>query len=332
MENTETLPLISIIVPVYNVKNYLEKCLQSICGQTYKNLEIILIDDGSSDGSGELCDLFAQRDGRIRVIHQTNAGQSAARNRGLAIAQGELLGFVDSDDWIEPDMYEFLYRLLKENEADISICSHCRDKDGGSVVKYASGKQFVFTRDEGIRALAVDKHIRNYVWDKLYKRCLFSDIAFPLNRIFEDIAISYQVFYKAENIVMRDLPKYHYVIREGSAMQGKYNPQKEYQLFLAVCEQNDFILAKGIWDRSPIFVIQRGLHLIDHIQLVERSFAAEDIVNKVLFEIHKYDRFSWRHIGISCAIKRWMICNHLFLYRGIYHFFRLVFKSKRHRF
>lgn len=332
MENTETLPLISIIVPVYNVKNYLEKCLQSICGQTYKNLEIILIDDGSSDGSGELCDLFAQRDGRIKVIHQTNAGQSAARNRGLAVAQGEFLGFVDSDDWIEPDMYEFLYCLLKENEADISICSHCRDKDGGSVVKYASGKQFVFTRDEGIRALAIDKHIRNYVWDKLYKRCLFSDIAFPLNRIFEDIAISYQVFYKAENIVMRDLPKYHYVIREGSAMQGKYNPQKEYQLFLAVCEQNDFILAKGIWDRSPIFVIQRGLHLIDHIQLVERSFAAEDIVNKVLFEIHKYDRFSWRHIGISCAIKRWMICNHLFLYRGIYHFFRLVFKSKRHRF
>lgn len=332
MENAESLPLISIIVPVYNVKDYLSKCLQSICGQTYKNLEIILIDDGSSDGSGELCDLFAQRDGRIKVIHQANAGQSAARNRGLAVAQGEFLGFVDSDDWIEPDMYEFLYCLLKENEADISICSHCRDKDGRSVAKYASGKQFVFTRDEGIRALAVDKHIRNYVCDKLYKRCLFSDIAFPLNRIFEDIAISYQVFYKAENIVMRDLPKYHYVIREGSAMQGKYNPQKEYQLFLAVCEQNDFILAKGIWDRSPIFVIQRGLHLIDHIQLVERSFAAEDIVNKVLFEIHKYDRFSWRHIGISCAIKRWMICNHLFLYRGIYHFFRLVFKSKRHRF
>lgn len=201
MENTETLPLISIIVPVYNVKDYLSKCLQSICGQTYKNLEIILIDDGSSDGSGELCDLFAQRDGRIKVIHQANAGQSAARNRGLAVAQGEFLGFVDSDDWIEPDMYEFLYCLLKENEADISICSHCRDKDGRSVAKYASGKQFVFTRDEGIRALAVDKHIRNYVWDKLYKRCLFSDIAFPLNRIFEDIAISYQVFYKAENIV-----------------------------------------------------------------------------------------------------------------------------------
>lgn len=240
MKNTEALPLISIIVPVYNVKDYLEKCLQSICVQTYKNLEIILIDDGSSDGSGELCDLFAQRDGRIKVIHQTNAGQSAARNRGLAVAQGEFLGFVDSDDWIEPDMYEFLYHLLKENGADISICSHYRDKGKKSVAKYSSGEQFVFTRDEGIRALVVDRRIRNYVWDKLYKRRLFSGITFPLNRIFEDIAISYRIFYKAEKIVVREFPKYHYVIRDGSAMQSKYDPLKEHNLFLSVYEQSIF--------------------------------------------------------------------------------------------
>ena len=183
-----------------------------------------------------------------------------------------------------------------------------------------------------MRALAIDKHVRNYMVDKLFRRSLFAGIVFPVNRVFEDMAICYRVFYGAEKLVMQDTPKYHYMIREGSTMQSKYNPRKEYQLFLAVCEQNDFILAKGIWDRTPVFVIQRGLHLIDHIQLVERSFAAEDIVNKVLFEIHKYDRFSWRHIGISCAIKRWMICNHLFLYRDIYRFFRLMFKSKRHRF
>lgn len=332
MENTETLPLISIIVPVYNVKNYLEKCLQSICGQTYKNLEIILIDDGSSDGSGELCNLFAQRDGRIKVIHQANAGQSAARNRGLDIAQGEYFGFVDSDDWIEPDMYEFLYHLLKENEADISICSHYRDKGGKSVAKYASGERFVFTRDEAIRALAVDKHVRNYMVDKLFKRSLFAGIVFPVNRVFEDLAICYRVFYGAEKIVMQDTPKYHYMIREGSTMQSKYNPQKEYQLFLAVCEQNDFILEKGIWDRTPMFVIQRGLHLISHIQLMERSSVTEDVMNKVHFEIHKYDRFGWRHIGISCAIKRWIVNNHLSLYRDIYRSFRMLFKSKRHRF
>lgn len=210
MENTETLPLISIIVPVYNVKNYLEKCLQSICGQTYKNLEIILIDDGSSDGSGELCDLFAQRDGRIKVIHQTNAGQSAARNRGLAVAQGELLGFVDSDDWIEPDMYEFLYHLLKENGADISICSHYIETAVKTRVKHSSGQFSSFSREEAIRTLVEDKRIRNYMWDKLYKRQLFAGIYFPVNRVFEDIAVSYQIFYKTQKVVMQDCPKYHY--------------------------------------------------------------------------------------------------------------------------
>lgn len=331
MENTETFPLISIIVPVYNVKDYLEKCLLTICEQTYKNLEIILVDDGSSDGSGELCDLFAQKDKRIKVIHQTNAGQSAARNRGLAIAQGEYLGFVDSDDWIEPDMYDFLYYLLIENGADISICSRYIEKGGKSVAKYSSGEQFMFDRVEAVRALAVDKHVRNYMMDKLFRRRLFEGITFPENRVFEDLAICYRVFYRTEKVVLQDTPKYHYVIRKGSTMQSKYNPQREYQLFLAVSEQNDFILAEGIWDKTPIFVIQRGLHLIDHIQLVDSSSVTEDIVKKVLLEMHKYDRFHWRQIGVSCAIKRWMVYNNPSLYRNIYRFFRLMFKSKRHR-
>lgn len=196
MKNTEALPLISIIVPVYNVKDYLEKCLQSICVQTYKNLEIILIDDGSSDGSGELCDLFAQRDGRIKVIHQTNAGQSAARNRGLAVAQGEFLGFVDSDDWIEPDMYEFLYHLLKANGADISICSHYIETAVKTRVKHSSGQFSSFSREEAIRTLVEDKRIRNYMWDKLYKRQLFAGIYFPVNRVLKILQFLIRYFIK----------------------------------------------------------------------------------------------------------------------------------------
>ena len=209
MENTETLPLISIIVPVYNVKNYLEKCLQSICGQTYKNLEIILIDDGSSDGSGELCNLFAQRDGRIKVIHQTNAGQSAARNRGLAVAQGELLGFVDSDDWIEPDMYEFLYHLLKENGADISICSHYRDNGREEQWRStASGEQFCsFTREEGIRASGRRQACQKlYVWISCIKRQpVCWNMSFRLIeflRILASLLIGY--FMEQQKVVMQD--------------------------------------------------------------------------------------------------------------------------------
>lgn len=124
MDETRALPLISIIVPVYNVKDYVEKCLDSICGQTYKNLEIVVVDDGSTDGSGEICDTYAQKDPRVKVIHRENRGVSAVRNEGLDIALGEYIGFVDGDDWIDSDMYEFLYELLIVNEADISVCSH----------------------------------------------------------------------------------------------------------------------------------------------------------------------------------------------------------------
>lgn len=332
MENTEILPLISIIVPVYNVKDYLEKCLQSICGQTYKNLEIILIDDGSSDGSGELCDLFAQRDGRIKVIHQANAGQSAARNRGLDIAQGEFLGFVDSDDWIEPDMYEFLYRLLKENEADISICSHYRDKGGKSVVKFASGKQFMFTRDEAVRALVVDKQVRNYLVDKLFKRRLFENIRLPLNRVYEDLAISYKVFYGAERVALQEIPKYHYVIRDGSTTQSKYNPLKEYHLFQSVYEQVHFVLEKGIWNEAGVYVVCRGIRLIDHAMMLEPSPSTNEIIKDVLTKMHEFDSVGWYRLGIFLSLKRYLIYYHSTFYRKVYRFVRTIFKSKRHKF
>lgn len=331
MEKEESLPLISIIVPVYNVKHYLDKCLHSISKQTYTNLEIIVVDDGSTDGSGEICDLLAKEDKRIKVIHQPNAGQSAARNRGLAIARGELLGFVDSDDWIEADMYQTLHRLMVQGNADIAICTLYRDKGGKSVAKYSSGRQYEFTHDEAIRALVVDKHVRNYVVDKLFKRRLFDGIVFPVNRIFEDLAISYQVFYRAERIVMQDVPKYHYVIRTGSTMQSKYDPRKEYQLFQAVCEQCNFVRDMGIWDKTPIFVIRRGLHLLNHLALVPPSAVKEEVMQKVLGEMHKYDGAGWRQIGVTCAIRRWAIMNHPSSYGAFYRTFRSLFKSKRHR-
>ena len=136
MDKTKALPLISIIVPVYNVKDYVEKCLDSICGQSYTNLEIVVVDDGSTDGSGELCDAYALKDQRVKVIHRDNRGVSTVRNEGLDIAQGEYIGFVDGDDWVDGDMYEFLYELLIVNEADISVCSHYIEKSNMFQMKY----------------------------------------------------------------------------------------------------------------------------------------------------------------------------------------------------
>lgn len=333
METKDKQPLISIIVPVYNVKNYLEKCLQSVCGQTYRNLEIILIDDGSSDGSGELCDLFARRDGRIKVVHQANAGQSVARNRGLDMAQGEYLGFVDSDDWIEPDMYEFLYRLLRENEADISICSHYIETATKTRVKHASGRFSCFSCEEAVRTLVKDKRIRNYMWDKLYKRQLFDGVYFPENRVFEDIAISYRIFYRTRKVVMQDSPKYHYLKREGSTTQGKwYNYEKEYLLFQTVCEQVKFVQEKGIWDKAAYCVHKRGIHLVDHLMMLPPSASIDAIIEDVLAQMREFGHVSWPQLGITYLWKRRMIYGHLNSYRRIYRLVRRFFKSKRYKF
>lgn len=333
MENTETLPLISVIVPVYNVKHYIGKCLQSICGQTYKNLEIIVVDDGSTDGSGEICDSFARLDLRVKVIHQSNGGQSAARNSGLLLATGKYLGFVDGDDWIDADMYESLFRLMVEADADISVFSHYKEKQGKTIVNNSSGKVSVYTRDEALRALVEDKRIRNYVWDKLFKRNLFKDISFPLNRVFEDIAISYRVFYRAKKVVVQDTPKYHYVVRDGSAMQSAYNPLKEHNLFQGVYEQVHFVMEKGIWGKTAaVYVLRRGIRLIDHVSMLEPSPVTKEVVADVLDKMHEFDDVKTARLGFSLAVKRWLIYHDRATYRVIYRCVRSLFKSKRHRF
>lgn len=333
MRDTESLPLISIIVPVYNVRDYLEKCLQSICGQTYRNLEIILIDDGSFDGSGELCDWFAQKDARIKVVHQRNAGQSAARNKGLEMAQGEYLGFVDSDDWIEPDMYAFLYRLSEKNDADISICSHYIETGVKTRVKHSSGRCSVFSREEAIRTLVKDKRIRNYMWDKLFKRSVFDGIRFPVDRIYEDILITYQLFYKARKIVMKDCPKYHYLKREGSTTQEKwYNYETEYQFFRAVCEQVEFVQEKNIWDKASYCVLERGIHLVDHLMMLPPSSEIDAVINDVLIRMREVGKVSWPQLGVANIAKCYLIYNHLESYRTVYRFVRTFLKSRRYQF
>lgn len=332
MDETRALPLISIIVPVYNVKDYVEKCLDSICGQTYKNLEIVVVDDGSTDGSGEICDTYASKDRRIRVIHRKNGGLSAARNEGLDAATGEFLGFVDSDDWIDLDMFKFLYELLETEEADISICSHYIERSGRTKIKYSSDEVLNLVPRDAMRLLVEDDIIRNFAWDKLYRRTLFRELRFPQGRYFEDIAVMYKVFYQARKIVMKGHPKYHYMVRTNSITGSKYNPEKEYHMFLAVYEQCTFIQEKQLWNKAPVFIIRSGVHLIDHIMLVPLSPVVEEIVRDVLSKMHQYNDISFRQIGMAIAIKRWAIYHNLSRYRSVYRFVRSIFKSKSHRF
>lgn len=221
--------LISVIVPVYNVEKYLEKCIQSILNQEYTELEIILVDDGSKDNSGKICDDYAKKDNRIKVIHKENGGLSDARNAGLKIALGEYIGFVDSDDYIDTDMYLTLYQLIENNNADISIVSF-REFMNGKMIDVKESKSLeIMSKIEGIKELLLDNKIQSYAWNKLFKKELFKDIEFPTGKNFEDIATTLLLFEKTEKIVRMEEPKYNYLRRSDSIIGIKnYKTYSDY--------------------------------------------------------------------------------------------------------
>lgn len=221
--------LISIIVPVYNVEKYLEKCVKSIINQTYKNIEIILVNDGSKDNSGKICEQLKEKDNRIKIIHKENGGLSDARNAGLKIARGEYIGFVDSDDYIAEDMFETLYNLNKKYNSEISIVSYYEMYNGKVISVRDTKKLEEMTKIEAIKELLMDTKIQSYAWNKLFKRELFNNIEFPTNKNFEDIATTLLLFEKANKVVLLEEPKYYYVRRDNSIIGTRnYKTYKDY--------------------------------------------------------------------------------------------------------
>ena len=213
--------LISVIVPVYNMEKYLERCVDSILCQTYKELEIILVDDGSTDASPGMCDEYAKKDARIKVVHKENGGLSDARNAGLGVAVGDYIGYVDSDDWIEDDMYERMYKACVENGAQLCACRYfCEFAD--RTLSGGSGRAIPLLREELLK-IYIGGHddyiIYNSVWSKLFKRELVDGVKFPKGRNSEDIMYTTRAFCTLKRAVYIDTCLYHYVIdREGSIM------------------------------------------------------------------------------------------------------------------
>lgn len=210
---------ISIIVPVYNVEEYLAECLESIINQTYKNLEIILIDDGSTDKSGAICDEYSQRDSRIKVIHQENKGIGATRNVGLSHVTGEYIGWVDSDDIIDKNMYEVLMKNMIKENASISCCKHVEIKGKYEKVKYINNDNLeVVTGNQVINLIRGP--ITCYLWEKLYKREMFEDICFANQKVGEDFVILVDMLCNNPKVVITDACYYYYRIREGSSFNN----------------------------------------------------------------------------------------------------------------
>lgn len=215
---------ISVIVPVYNVQSLLPKCLDSICSQTYKDLQIILVDDGATDASGQICDEYAARDPRIRVIHQANAGLAGARNAGLEIAEGEFVGFVDSDDHIASDMYETLLDSITQFDADIAICARYLETESGEVrPMWEQPEPQVMDSHEAVRRLLLGDGLDAAAWDKLYRRELFGQLRYPLKYVSEDIPVTYRLLCRAKQIVHCGKPLYFYLQRTGSLSHAAFS-------------------------------------------------------------------------------------------------------------
>lgn len=209
-------PFISVIVPVYNVEKYLDRCMQSIVDQTYRNLEIILVNDGSSDGSGTLCDTWEQRDSRVRVIHLEQSGVSAARNTGVEAAQGDYIGFVDGDDFIDVDMYSSLYDLMIEHHADIGICAvadvYADHTDTPAVTE---GVELI-TPHDALSDIFLNKTLMVGLPPRLYAASLLKAVPCPVGKTHEDAYIVVDLFSRAHTIVVDRTPRYFYWHNEGT--------------------------------------------------------------------------------------------------------------------
>lgn len=220
------IPLISVIVPVYNCEPYFDHCVESIVNQTYTNLEIILVDDGSSDNCPQMCDAWAQRDNRIKVIHRVHGGSSDARNDGISVASGELFGFVDGDDYISPEMYEFLFDKLTEIDSDISVCGiEMVWNDGRSRVLTRSGNAVLDNR-EAMEAIVKESWLKQPVVNRLYKRSVVDGMLFETGKIHEDLSWSYLPISVAEKICVFDTPLYFYVQHSDSIMGAKVSEKR----------------------------------------------------------------------------------------------------------
>ena len=242
-------PLISVILPVYNVEAYLESCVESLLAQTYENLELLIVDDGSGSVCAELCDALKNRDARIVVFHKPNGGISDARNFGVELARGEYLTFVDPDDRVDEDYVSYLFGLIGQYGTRMSVCQHWVHQPNGHVDALGGEGSDLLDAKTCIRRMLYHDGIDTSVWGKLYRRDLFDGVRYPVGKLFEDMGVTYQLFLRSGEIAVGWEMKYHYLIRANSIVTAQFNPHK-----LDLLEMTDRMAAEvtALWpDLAP---------------------------------------------------------------------------------
>lgn len=308
--------LISVIVPVYNVEQFLDKCISSLQNQTYKNLEIFLIDDGSSDRSGALCDKYASEDSRIQAIHKNNGGPSSARNEGLKRCSGDYIAFVDSDDWVEPKLYETLLRLAKENHTSITGCAAITDFENGvSVNNHKDRENSIITgKTCALDVLYQTKHAWGAMYAKLFKREIIEGVLFPDISHLEDYSVSLQLSLKTDQVYFCNIPLYHYRSRQNSLSKAGYSKNKLKTIDAAEMIRNDIVSKcsdKEILDASDYFVF-----LMSFLILWEVYRSRPDGWKKIIYErkgkaieaFRRYRKNSKKQPGDIKRILKFWLC------------------------
>lgn len=268
--------LISVIVPIYKVEEYLDECVQSIVSQTYRNLEIILVDDGSPDNCPQMCDAWASKDSRIKVIHKENGGLSDARNAGLDIAKGDYIAFVDSDDWIAPEMYEVMLSAINKEKADICSCKilSCYP---GSEVEVGAAEYTVGNSEEILSMIYNDTVYPVAAYNKLYRKSCWSKLRFPVGKICEDAFTTYLLVDGADKIVHLPEPFYYYRIRPNSIMTASFSRKRMDEEEAWRCNYQYMELHYPLLkDAAFDFYLQKVYILLGAIQKEQRADFSEE--------------------------------------------------------
>lgn len=281
---------ISVIIPVYNVELYIRKCLDSVIFQTYRNLEIIIIDDGSKDNSRTICNEYAEKDSRIFVIHQDNAGLAAARNAGLDRASGEWIAFLDSDDWIEPEMYETLFHLALANNADIASCKTRIVTLEGNIKALSDDNSItILEPEEMIAGLLTQQKVRFEVWNKLWRRSLIGDIRFKVGQVSEDVYFDRVLFLKANRMVHIDRTLHNYLVsRPGNTNSSFKNARLSiFSEFDALIDELKTIRR---FDTAKIVICIASNFAISIYTEALRTNQSDVVKNKIKHYYRKYHR------------------------------------------
>lgn len=312
--------LISVVVPVYNVKNYLKRCLESIIAQDYANYEVILVDDGSTDGSGVICDLYSQKYSNFTVVHKKNGGLSSARNASFPYIHGKYITFIDSDDWIEHNMLSTMYKNLKANSADVSVVGYFIAKDEGKhpYFKDTFEKQ-VMNRKMALRTYLYYDGLGVTIWGKLWKKKLWDNVRCPEGRLHEDQFTTYKLLDKARTIVFDKVPLYNYFQRQNSIGHSAFT-DKTYDLYKGINEEFNYITNKYV-DLTYDLRIARNIWEVVFVNMMIRSGAKNKKIVHIIQKRVRLDMFSILtnpHIPNIRKVEMTLFACNYTLYKNIY--------------